>query len=123
VCDVPGLIEGAHQNVGLGHAFLRHIQRCKILVLLLDMAGADGRKPWDDYKNLLSELELYDPALVAKPRLVVANKMDEPVAGENLKKFKRRIRKTPVLPIAAAFDQGIENFKQTIREAVEKAAT
>ena len=115
MCDVPGLIEGAHRNVGLGHEFLRHIERCKVLVLLLDMAGTDGRAPWDDYKNLLSELELYDPALLERPRLVVANKMDEPAAEENLKKFKRRIRKTPVLPIAAAFDQGIEEFKQTIR--------
>src|SRR5438876_8850890 len=84
VCDVPGLIEGAHNNVGLGHKFLRHIQRCKILVLLLDMAGTDARKPWDDYKQLLKELELYDPALVEKPRLIVANKMDEVVAEKNL---------------------------------------
>ena len=122
VCDVPGLIEGAHRNVGLGHAFLRHIQRCKILVLLLDMAGADGRAPWDDYKSLLNELELYDPALIRKPRLVVANKMDEPMAAKNLKKFKLRVRKTPVLPMAAAFDQGTEKFKETIREAVEEAA-
>jgi len=116
VCDVPGLIEGAHRNVGLGHEFLRHIERCKIIVLLLDMAGTDGREPWDDYKNLLSELELYDPTLLKKPHLVVANKMDEAVAEENLKKFKRRIRKTPVLPIAAAFDEGIDKFKNTIRE-------
>jgi GTP-binding protein len=122
VCDVPGLIEGAHRNVGLGHSFLRHIQRCKVLVLLLDMAGTDDRAPWDDYRNLLNELELYDAALIEKPRLVVANKMDEPVAEENLKKFKRRIRKTPVLPIAAAFDQGIEKFKKTVRESVEEAA-
>jgi len=121
VCDVPGLIEGAHRNVGLGHAFLRHIQRCKVLVLLLDMAGADGRQPWDDYANLLRELELYDPSLLERPRLVVANKMDEPVAEENLKKFKRKIRKTPVLPIAAAFDQGIERFKENIREAVQES--
>jgi GTPase len=120
VCDVPGLIEGAHRNVGLGHKFLRHIERCKVLVLLLDMAGTDGREPWDDYKNLLSELELYDPALLDRPRLVVGNKMDEAVAEENLKKFKRRIRKTPVLPMAAAFDEGIDKFKQAIREAVEE---
>ena len=122
VCDVPGLIEGAHNNVGLGHAFLRHIERCKVLVLLLDMAGTDGRAPWDDYNQLLKELELYDPGLLERPRLVVANKMDEAVAEENLKKFKRKIRKTPVLPIAAAFDEGIEKFKQTIREAVEAAS-
>ena len=119
VCDVPGLIEGAHQNVGLGHAFLRHIQRCKVLVLLVDMAGTDNREPWDDYRQLLQELELYDPALVEKPRLVVANKMDEPAAEENLKKFKRRARKLPVLPISAAFDQAIDKFKEQIREAVE----
>ena len=121
LCDVPGLIEGAHQNVGLGHAFLRHIQRCKVLVLLLDMAGGDGREPWNDYKQLLTELDLYDPVLLEKPRLVVANKMDEPVAEANLKQFKRRIRKTPILPIAAAFDEGLEQFKQRIREAVEEA--
>ena len=120
VCDVPGLIEGAHQNVGLGHAFLRHIRRCKVIVLLLDMAGTDNREPWDDHKNLLKELELYDPALLEKPRYVVANKMDEAVAEESLKKFKRKIRKTPVLPIAAGFDQGIEEFKKLVREAVEE---
>jgi GTP-binding protein len=118
VCDVPGLIEGAHRNVGLGHKFLRHIERCKVLVLLLDMAGTDGRAPWDDFRNLVRELELYDPALLDRPRLVVANKMDEPAAEENLKKFKRRVRKTPVLQMAAAFDQGIEKFRQTIRSAV-----
>jgi GTPase len=119
VCDVPGLIEGAHQNVGLGHAFLRHIQRCKILVLLLDMAGTDGRAPWDDYRQLLKELELYDPALLDKPRLVVANKMDEAVAEKNLKQFKTKIKKVKVLPISAAFGQGMEKFRETIRKEVE----
>ncbi len=122
VCDVPGLIEGAHQNVGLGHAFLRHIKRCKILVLLLDMAGTDNRKPWDDYKQLLRELELYDPALLDKPRFVVANKMDEAVAEEHLKQFKKKVKKVPALPISAAFDQGIEKFKKLIRMEVEAAS-
>jgi GTP-binding protein len=120
VCDVPGLIEGAHRNVGLGHAFLRHIARCKVLVLLLDMAGTDGRLPWDDYRGLLSELELYDPMLLKKPRLVVANKMDEPAAAENLKKFKRHIRKTPMMTMSAAFDEGIMDFRNAIRQGVEK---
>ncbi len=121
ICDVPGLIEGAHNNVGLGHEFLRHIQRCKILVLLLDMAGTDNRKPWDDYKQLLKELELYKPELLEKPRLVVANKMDEAVAEKNLKEFKKKIKKIPVMGISAAFDQGMAEFKQSIREAVEAA--
>ena len=123
VCDVPGLIEGAHQNVGLGHKFLRHIKRCKVLVILLDMAGTDNRKPWDDYKQLLSELELYDPTLLDKPRLVVANKMDEAVAEKNLKQFKTKIKKVKVLPISAAFDQGMEKFRETIRKEVEEAET
>ncbi len=120
VCDVPGLIEGAHENVGLGHKFLRHILRCKVLVILLDMAGTDNRAPWDDYAQLLHELELYDPELLEKPRYVVANKMDEAVAEENLKKFKKKVKKTPVLPISAGFDDGIDKFKQLIREAVEE---
>jgi GTP-binding protein len=120
VCDVPGLIEGAHNNVGLGHKFLRHIQRCKVLVLLLDMAGTDGREPWDDYKQLLSELKLYDPAILERPRIVVANKMDEPVFDEKLKKFKRKILKTPVLSMSAELGEGVEEFRNAIRAAVEK---
>jgi GTPase len=123
VCDIPGLIDGAHNNVGLGHEFLRHIQRCKILVLLLDMAGTDGRQPWDDYRQLLTELELFDPALLEKPRLVVANKIDEAAAVENLKKFKRRVPRTKVLPISAAFDENILQFKDTVRAAVAQATT
>jgi GTPase len=122
VCDVPGLIEGAHLNVGLGHEFLRHIERCKVLVVMVDMAGTDNRAPWDDYKSLLKELELYDPALLERPRFVVANKMDEEPAAENLKKFKRRIPKTKVMPMSAAFDEGTEDFKQAIRKAVEAAS-
>lgn len=122
VCDVPGLIAGAHRNVGLGHKFLRHISRCKGLVILLDMAGTDDRAPWDDYRSLLEELGLYDEALLEKPRLVVANKIDEPQAEQNLKTFKRKIRKTPVLPISAAFDIGMPAFKTALRELAEGAS-
>lgn len=121
VCDVPGLIEGAHRNVGLGHAFLRHIERCKVLVVLVDMAGTDGREPWEDYRQVLSELDKHNPALLERPRLVVANKMDEAIAASNLRKFKRRITRTPVLPIAAAFDEGIPEFRIAIRKAVARA--
>jgi len=115
VCDVPGLIEGAHRNAGLGHKFLRHIERCKVLVLVVDMAGTDGRNPYDDYKQLLAELKLYDPGLVKKPQLLAANKMDEPVAAENLRRFKRKVRKIRIVPMAAAFDEGIKPFKTAIR--------
>ena len=120
-CDVPGLIEGAHRNVGLGHEFLRHIERCKVLVMVVDMAGCDGRKPWDDYRQLLAELELYDPALLRKPRLVAANKMDEAVAERNLKQFKRKAGRIRIVPMAAGFGEGIEAFKKVIRQAVGAA--
>ena len=121
VCDIPGLIEGAHKNVGLGHEFLRHIERCKGLVILLDMAGTDGREPWNDYQQLLNELELYDPLLLKKPRIVVANKMDEPSAESNLRKFKRRIKGVKLLEISAAFDIGLEKFKEEIRKLADSA--
>jgi GTP-binding protein len=121
LCDVPGLVAGAHQNVGLGHAFLRHIRRCRVLVLVLDMAGTDNRAPWEDYQQLLTELELYDPALLERPRLVVANKMDEAAAAANLRRFRRRVPGVPLLRMAAAFDEGLDEFKQAIRRAVEEA--
>jgi len=121
VCDVPGIIEGAHENVGLGHAFLRHIRRCRVLVLLIDMSGSEGRAPWDDYKKLLQELECYHPDLLEKPRFVGGNKMDEPGAEGNLARFRRRIRGVSVIPMAAAFDVGLDRFRKVIRKAVEEA--
>ena len=121
VCDVPGLIAGASQNVGLGHAFLRHIRRCPVLIILLDMAGTDNRDPHDDYKSLLKELELYDPELLERPRMIVANKMDEPNAEAILKKFKRKVRKVTVIPISGAFGDGVPALLKIMRKSVEDA--
>lgn len=121
VCDVPGLIPGAHVNKGLGHSFLRHIRRCKVLVFVIDMAASEGRKPWEDYKQLLSEIEFYDAEILNRPRIIVANKMDEPGAAEQLKNFKRHIRKIKILSLAAAFDEGIPEFLEVLRQAVETA--
>jgi GTPase len=90
IADIPGLIEGAHTGRGLGHDFLRHIERCQLLVVLLDMAGVDGRKPQDDYQQLLDELKLYNPEILKKKRLVVANKMDLPDSKKNLAALKRK---------------------------------
>jgi GTP-binding protein len=86
------------------------------------MAAIDGRSPVDDFHSLLSELQRYDPGLLDRPRLIVANKMDEPVAAANLRKFKRKVPRTSVLPMAAAFDEGIERFKKSIRELLESHA-
>ncbi|KUF97152.1 hypothetical protein AM588_10011047 [Phytophthora nicotianae] len=77
VADIPGLIDGAHRNVGLGHDFLRHIERTKILMYVLDTAGSEGRDPLEDFTHLQRELELYAPGISSRPSLIVANKMDE----------------------------------------------
>ena len=113
LADIPGLISGASENRGLGHRFLRHIERCKLLVIILDMAGTDARDPRDDYRDLLRELKLYDPALLKKPRLVAANKMDLPEAKAWLAKFKRR-HKVPVIEISCLSGQGLDPLKREL---------
>ena len=118
VCDIPGLIEGAHADVGLGHAFLRHIRRCAMLVILLDMAGIDNRDPWDDYEKILGELKQYDPALLDKPRLVASNKMDEDAAVKNLPKFKKKYPEVEILEMMAVLDVGIDGFKDRLRSEI-----
>jgi len=122
VADIPGLIEGAHLNVGLGHEFLRHIVRCKLLLFVLDMAGSEGRNPIEDFGALRKELKLYDPTLADKPWLIIANKMDLPEAAANLKAFRRRFRKREVIPISAAADEGIDALKARLQELIGAAA-
>ncbi len=118
LADVPGLIEGASENRGLGHRFLRHIERCAVLLVLLDMAGTDARDPRDDYKHLLHELELYDPALLKKPRLVVANKCDLPEFAPNLAKFKKRYKTAEILEISCRTGDGLEALKKQLLKRV-----
>ncbi len=84
IADIPGLINGAHENIGLGHSFLKHIERTTVLAFVLDMGGVDGRMPWDDYNDLLNELELYMKGLSKRKSIILANKMDLPEAEENL---------------------------------------
>jgi GTPase len=118
VADIPGLIEGAHENVGLGHDFLRHIVRCKLLVFVLDMAGSEGREPIADLQNLRKELDLYDPTLSERSWIVVANKMDLAGAKEKLKQFKSRYRKTEVIPVSADKDEGLETLQQRLADLI-----
>jgi GTP-binding protein len=122
VADIPGLIEGAHANVGLGHDFLRHIVRCKLLVFVLDMAGSEGREPIEDLQKLRKELDLYDPKLSERPWIVVANKMDLEGAKEKLKHFKTRYRKLETFPISAEAGEGIEKLKLRLGELVASFA-
>jgi GTP-binding protein len=113
IADIPGIIDGAHENRGLGIRFLKHIERCAALLFLIDMAGTDERLPAEDYKNLLSELECYNPDLLKKRRIIVANKMDAESANGNLKIFKKKYG-AGVVEISCTTSAGIENLKNLL---------
>src|SRR5881397_3937284 len=116
VADIPGLIEGAHKNLGLGHAFLRHITRCHLLLFVLDMAGSEGRSPIADLESLRREIALYHPRLSERPWFVVANKMDLPQAKENLRDFQKRFPQHTIVPISAKEGRGISELKRLLGE-------
>ena len=116
VADIPGLIEGAHENRGLGHEFLRHITRCRLLLFVLDMAGSEGRDPISDLEILRKEIREYDEELARFPWLVVANKMDVEGAAENLANFRERFPKARVVPISAEAEEGLEDLKAVLNE-------
>ena len=108
VADMPGLIEGAHDGTGLGHKFLRHVERTRILVHLLDMAGTDGRLPWDDFEVINQELALYNPLLAQRPQIIAANKMDMPESQENLRIMQEKYAdKYIFFPISALTGDGV----------------
>ncbi len=108
--DIPGLIPGAHEGVGLGHDFLRHIERTKLLLFVLDMAGTENRDPADDFTILLQELAAYSPELARRPRLIAANKSDHPDFAIFLPEFQRRFPSETILPISAQTGSGLENL-------------
>ena len=108
MADLPGLIEGAHQGKGLGLQFLRHIERCRLIVHVLDLSNT-GRDPFEDYKIINHELEAYGFALNKRPQIIVASKMDEEGANERLKKLKKQI-KEEIIPISAITEEGIDTL-------------
>jgi GTP-binding protein len=109
MADVPGIIEGAAKGVGLGLDFLKHLERSRVLVYVIDMAGTDNREPWTDYKVLQKEIDEYSSELAERPALVVANKLDTEAGRENLTLF---IEETGVTPIAVSCEtrEGIDEF-------------
>jgi GTP-binding protein len=111
VADIPGLIEGAHANRGLGHEFLRHIMRCRVLMFVVDMAGFEGRDPIADLEILRREVKEYDKDLAAYPWVVAANKMDIEGAEEKLTAFRLRFPKVEVFPISAERGDGLEELR------------
>ena len=109
VADLPGLIEGASEGVGLGHKFLKHIERTKIIAHVVDMSAEEGRDPYEDYVAIRKELESFSPKLLTKPEIIIANKMDGENAKENLNKFKEKIKTKEIYEITAIINEGLES--------------
>lgn len=108
MADLPGLIEGASEGVGLGHQFLRHIERTRVIVHVIDMSGLEGRDPYEDYQTINKELEEYNLRLTERPQIIVASKMDMPDSADNLAAFKEKLEEDyPVFPISAVTREGI----------------
>ena len=121
VADIPGLIEGAHENVGLGHEFLRHLLRCRVLLFVVDAAGSEGRDPCTDLTILRTEISLYDDLLAKRPWLILANKSDLPEAAENLTAIKARFPRIKVIPVSALDGTGIDALKAELLKRVHAA--
>jgi GTP-binding protein len=122
IADIPGLIDGAHRNLGLGHDFLRHITRCHALLFVVDVAGSEGRNPIEDLQNLRREIDLYDPILSERPWFVIANKMDLPDADENLLALQKRFSAVEIAPISAATGEGLDAFKTKLEQWLASAS-
>ncbi|HZH60516.1 MAG TPA: GTPase ObgE [Metabacillus sp.] len=121
MADLPGLIEGAHQGVGLGHQFLRHIERTRVIVHVIDMSGLEGRDPYEDYLTINAELKEYNLRLTERPQIIVANKMDMPDSEENLAEFKKKLEDdVQIFPISAITREGVRELLYAVADAIEQ---
>ena len=128
MADLPGLIEGASQGVGLGTQFLRHIERTRVILHVIDMSASEGRDPYEDYLQINKELETYNLRLMERPQIIVANKMDMPEAEENLKEFKEKLAANydefdelpQIFPISSLAHQGLENLLEATAELLDQ---
>ena len=120
MADLPGLIEGASDGVGLGHKFLRHAERCKVIAIVLDMGASEGNNPVDDYEVLINELKKYDESLLKRSLVVIANKMDLDGADDNLNKFKSKYPSLSVYPISALYNDGIKDLISKLNTLVKE---
>lgn len=120
LADLPGLIEGAHQGIGLGHQFLRHVERTRVIIHVIDMAATEGRDPFEDYEKINKELKEYDEKLMTRPQVIAANKMDMPGAEDNLEKFKEQLGEgVPVYPVSALTKEGLRDILYTVADLLE----
>ena len=122
MADLPGLIEGASDGVGLGHQFLRHVERTKVIVHMIDMSGSEGRDPFEDYKVIKEELKAYEQRLEDRPQILVANKMDMPDAEDNLELFKEQLNDETmqIIPMSTFKHDHIDELLYTIADKLEE---
>ncbi len=120
LADIPGLIEGAHEGAGLGHDFLRHIERTKMLILMIDSAAVDGRDPIADYESLKEELGLHNPQLLRLPQLIALNKIDLPNAQTYLPKLMDYFGERPVFPISAVTGEGVDHLIRAAHQRLQR---
>lgn len=121
LADLPGLIEGAHEGIGLGHQFLRHVERTRLIVHVIDMGSAEGRDPYEDFVAINTELEKYDAKLAKRPQIVAANKMDMPEAEENLAQFRERLQNDiAIYPISTLTKDGLRDLLFAVANLLEE---
>ena len=118
IADIPGILPGAHAGVGLGLEFLRHLARSKALIFVVDAAGSEGRTPWSDYRALRREIRLHDPALLKRPILLVANKMDLPAAAANIERLRRSARREAI-PVSTVSGEGLPGLRDRIQALIK----
>ena len=118
IADLPGLIEGASDGLGLGHKFLKHIERTKIIAHIIDMSGIEGRNPYEDYLTIRKELENFSPKLIQKPEIIIANKMDIESSKKNLEEFKQKV-KVPIYEVSAIQNRGLDEVLKALKELVK----
>ncbi len=125
LADIPGLIEGAHEGTGLGHEFLRHVERTKLLIHVVDVAGLEGRDPLEDFEKINQELHLYNEQLLEKPQVVAANKIDIPGSNDNFKKLKSALKEQgiEVFPISAVTNQGLDELLNYVSKRLKELET
>ncbi|QDH20083.1 GTPase ObgE [Saccharibacillus brassicae] len=126
MADLPGLIEGAHEGVGLGHEFLRHVERTRVIIHVVDMSGSEGRDPFDDWLKINEEIKLYNAELEKRPQIVAANKMDMPDSEENLRVFKEKVAEIhpdlEIMPISSLTRQGVKELMYRAVDVLDSIA-
>ena len=123
MADLPGLIEGASEGIGLGDKFLRHAMRTKVIAHVIDMGSFEGRDPIEDYENIYKELKNFDERLINKPSIIIANKMDLPGAKENLEKFRNKFKETEIYEVSAIMKQGFDTLIIRLADIVSNTET